>query len=26
MITAWAREISDEIPAFEMWAHPERAA
>ena len=26
MITAWAREISDEIPAFETWAHPERAA
>jgi hypothetical protein len=26
MITAWAREISDEIPAFESWAHPERAA
>ena len=26
MLTAWAREISDEIPTFETWAHPERAA
>jgi hypothetical protein len=26
MVTAWAREISDEIPSFETWAHPERAA
>ena len=26
MVTAWACEISDEIPAFETWAHPERAA
>jgi hypothetical protein len=26
MITAWASEISDEIPSFETWAHPERAA
>ena len=26
MLTAWARELSDEIPAFETWAHPERVA